>query len=57
MTRDTIITSVLNVLTETWFKQNQQKLVCEVTSADAIFPGNVFFTYTKVYYINGPLLY
>ncbi len=48
--KDTIIISVLNVLTET---QDQQKLVCEVTLADAIFPGNVFFTYTKVYNING----
>ncbi len=53
MTKDTIIISVLNVLTETWFKQDQQKLLSEVTSADAIFPGNVFFTYTKVYNING----
>ncbi len=40
--------SVSHVLTKTWFKQDLQKLVCEVLSADTLFPGNVFFTYIQV---------
>ena len=31
------------------FNQDLQKLVYEVVSADALFLGNVFFTYTQVY--------
>ena len=40
--------SVSNILTVT-FKQDMQKLVCEVVSTDVLFPGNVFFVYTQVY--------
>ncbi len=45
--------NVQNVLTVTWFNQDLQKLVYEVLSPDALFPGNVFFTYTQVYKFNG----
>ncbi len=31
------------------FNQDLQKLVYEVVSADTLFLGNVFFTYTQVY--------
>ena len=44
--------SVPDVLTVTWFNLDLQKLVCEVISADALFPGNVFFTYTQIYEFN-----
>ncbi len=36
-------------VTVTWLTQDMQKLVFEVLSAHALFPGNIFFTYTQVY--------
>ncbi len=46
--------TLINVLTVTWFNQDLHKVLCEVVPADdALFPGNVFFTYTQVYKFNG----
>ncbi len=41
------------MFSQTWFNQDMQKVICEVVSADALFPGNVFFTYTQLYKFNG----